>query len=55
MKGELIDVSDAQLCCEVRGAGEPLLLVVGLTGGAGGHRRPASLGMMKGTSRLYAR
>jgi pimeloyl-ACP methyl ester carboxylesterase len=41
MKGELVDVGDAQLYCEVRGAGEPLLLVVGLTGDAGWFERLA--------------
>jgi len=35
MKGELIGVGDAQLYYEVRGSGDPLLLVVGLTGDAG--------------------
>lgn len=43
MEGRLVDVGDAQLYCEVRGSGEPLLLVVGLTGDAGWFEHLAEL------------
>ena len=43
MKSQLVEVDGAQLYCEVRGAGEPLLLVVGLTGDAGWYEPLADL------------